>query len=181
MDEVESFKSGLAPEKGAFAAALNRRTPKHVGLEADESFVVKAEDGKHMAMVLRDVIPAEDDAELEEMRTAHENTSAGWGWGCEADPPPDFERISHAFTNESACAGWKTVEGFSIKRIYYRSEDQCALCPCVPVSLSLRAFCKQPAPSPMDCPPSVQDQWCCDGLQQQAGRGGGGTLHRQPF
>jgi hypothetical protein len=55
-----------------------------------------------------------------------------------------------------------------------------SLCPC-PCTPSAALSLQQPCPSLMDCPPSVQDQWCCDGLQQQAGRGGGGTLHRQPF
>lgn len=69
-----------APEQGAFASALNRRTAKATGLAASESFhVTRSEHGLLLVKVLRDRIPLQLSKDWDRLEATHREISGPWG------------------------------------------------------------------------------------------------------
>ena len=112
------------------ARILNARGYKHVGLAATESFAVRSHTSQTMAIVLRGVLHGElHKRALSLLRDAHEQCALPWTFGCEADLVPDFERMQGALKRPRHAAGLKVVEGFTVHKIGFKSDDQCASSP----------------------------------------------------
>jgi hypothetical protein len=121
VDEVEKAIPCVMPERAAFATALNRRSARACGLQPDESYRIVTEDGKIMAQVLRNVIPAELAAAWPDVEQHHERHADMWALGCEADPDPNIERTVAALKHAKGAAGFRIQKGMTVHAIEPRS------------------------------------------------------------
>jgi hypothetical protein len=122
-DEAIAMLKAPSLEKATFASALNARGPRHVGLKPDESYILCAQNGKVMAIVLRGVLRPHA-AALMLLRTAHKRSALCWPCSCEADLIPDFERVQSGLKRFSTAAAVKVVQGFEVHKIGFRGDNQ---------------------------------------------------------
>jgi hypothetical protein len=121
VDEVEKAIHCVMPERAAFATALSRRGPRVCGLKEDTSYRIVTEDGKIMAHVVRNAIPAELAAAWPDIEAHHDLHADMWGLGCEADPDPNVERTIAAMKHAKGAAGYRIQSGMTVHKVEPRS------------------------------------------------------------
>jgi hypothetical protein len=65
--EIKASKHGVMPEQGAFKQMLDRRTAHGVRLGPSESYEIRDNNGKRVAIVLRDALSLAESYEHEKL------------------------------------------------------------------------------------------------------------------
>ena len=145
VHERSALTKSTSPYKGALAECLMRRSRKALKVPSEQPMRVLSSEGSHMAISLpvNSISAEEAVVGWEELRKLHAQWSTGWAFGCEADLPPDFERISAGLCNAKHCAGLKVVQGFTVHGVGHRNGNTCVL-----LSPSLPSPSPSPSPDP---------------------------------